>query len=412
MKRFVLSRFFLSLIAVLALTVSFGTAAQGVIEKSNPDNSPGIEKSNLRKIVVFEKRVPESIQASIVRKHGASVIKPLKLINAQVVMLPTAAAEQAKQALLRQGEVKRIDDDVILSILPKPANPGKGKNKGSQPSQELGWGPNRIDSEIANAKGITGAGVKVAVLDTGISTSHPDLSVSGGINIINPAKSYNDDNGHGSHCAGIIAALNNNIGVIGVAPNASLYAVKIVRRNGSGYLSDAINGIAWSINNGMHVMSMSFGTPENVPSFHDAIGAAYANNITMVAAAGNDYGGPVHYPAAYPEVIAVSATNQWDKLAGFSNKGNEIELAAPGTNIHSTYKGSSYETLNGTSMACPHVAGTVALVRSSGRASSINSIRNILAASADDLGAPGRDIYFGYGLVDAEEAATGAQTNP
>ncbi len=370
---------------------------------------------SLRKIVVFEKGVPGSLQSFLVRRHGATIIKPLKLINAQAMLLPARLPEKAKAALLKEKGVIRIDDDILLRISPKPENPGsQGKEKKEKPlpPQILVWGADRIDSEIANAAGHSGAGVKVAVIDTGIDPGHPDLNVAGGINTINPRKGYNDDNGHGSHCAGIIAALNNAIGVVGVAPGASLYAVKALNRQGSGYLSDIIQGIDWSIDNGVQVISMSFSANIYVPSFYEAVAAAYANNITLVAAAGNNYGGPVSYPAAFPEVIAVSATDQSDNLANFSNRGPQIELSAPGVSIFSTYQDSGYEVLSGTSMSCPYVAGTAALIISSGRASSNYAIRNILADTADDLGIPGRDNSFGYGLVDAEQAATGIQTNP
>jgi subtilisin family serine protease len=367
-----------------------------------------------RKIVVFEKGVSESEQSIILRGHGAVMIKPLKLINAQVVVLP----EQAKAPLLKETGVQRIDDDVIVSALPAVDNSGKPGNQGkpggggpTQPAQQLPWGIDRIDAELVWTQGLIGTGIKIAIIDTGIDLSHPDLKVAGGTNTIVPAKSYADDNGHGTHCAGIIAALNNNIGVVGVAPGASIYAVKALARNGKGYISDIIEGIQWSVNNGMQVISMSLGATSTVQSLHDAVAAAYAANLTLVAAAGNDSGRSVEYPAAYPEVIAVSATDSTNTIASFSSVGPQVELAAPGVGILSTYPGGKYATMSGTSMACPHVAATVALIIAAGRASTPDAIRSILAATADDLGAAGRDSQYGFGLVDAEQAATGVQTH-
>ncbi|MHC4310790.1 MAG: S8 family peptidase, partial [Planctomycetota bacterium] len=196
----------------------------------------------------------------------------------------------------------------------------------------------------------------MAVLDTGIDYKHPDLDDNcyGGVNVINPRKDYRDDNGHGTHVAGIIAAEDNDIGVVGVAPEAYLYGVKALDRNGSGWLSDIIAGLEWCVNNRMDIVNMSLGADSDIQAFHDACDAASAT-VILVAAAGND-GGAVDYPAAYGSVIAVSATDSSDGLASFSNYGNEIEIAAPGVNILSTYKGGGYETHSGTSMAAPHVA--------------------------------------------------------
>ena len=161
----------------------------------------------------------------------------------------------------------------------------------------------------------------------------------------------------------------------------------------------------------MHVINMSFGTSSDVQSLHDAVRAAYDAGIVQVAAAGNEYGGSVLYPAAYDEVIAVSATDQSDEIADFSSVGPEVELSAPGVDIPSTWKGGGYETASGTSMAAPHVTGAAALVISSGT-TGVDNVRSKLQTTADDLGDPGRDELYGYGLVDAEEAATGAETSP
>ena len=153
-------------------------------------------------------------------------------------------------------------------------------------------------------------------------------NIKGGYNAINPLKSANDDNGHGTHVAGIIAAENNSVGVIGAGPQIDLYAVKVLSRNGSGYLSDVIEGIDWAIANGIQVINMSLGTTGNVQSFHDAIARANEAGIVQVAAAGND-GLAVNYPAAYSEVIAVSATDSSDIITSWSSRGAEVDLSAP-----------------------------------------------------------------------------------
>lgn len=237
-------------------------------------------------------------------------------------------------------------------------------------------------------------------------------NLKGGASTVAYTRSYNDDDGHGTHVAGIIGAANNTIGVVGVGPKIDLYAVKVLDRNGSGYLSDVIEGLDWAVQNKIQVVNMSLGTSSNVQSFYDAVKRVRAAGIVQVVAAGNS-GGSVIYPAAYSEVIAVSATGNTDTIASWSSRGPEVDLAAPGVNIYSTYKGQTYQTLSGTSMAAPHVAGAAALVLTrpigtydldSDGIWDPQEVQNKLEATAEDLGLIGKDNLYGSGLVDAEKA--------
>jgi len=311
-----------------------------------------------RKIVVFKPGISDEVKENLVKKAGGVKIKDLKLIEGKAVLLSL----QAEKDLARQFGVLRIDDDVVVEALIRGGIAAKPTP--TQPSEVLPWGVDRIDAE--KVWGITtGDPIKVAIVDTGIDVKHPDLidNLKGGVSTVGYTSSYNDDNGHGTHVAGIAAAIDNEIGVIGVGPQIDLYAVKVLDRRGSGYLSDVIEGLDWAITNKMQVVNMSLGTASDVQSFHDAVAKVYAAGITQVAAAGNS-GGAVIYPAAYSEVIAVSATDNTDAIASWSSRGPEIDLAAPGVNIYSTYKGQTYKTLSGTSMAAPHVTGAAALVLS------------------------------------------------
>ena len=357
----------------------------------------------VRRIVVFQAPVNEPARLALTEQFG-DVLKSLPLVNGMVVLLPPPAVV----ALAGQAEVLRVDIDAEVYALKKPpGTPGKGPGNGEEepvPEETLPWGVNRIDAEYAWATS-TGSGVDVAVVDTGVDQDHPDLIVAGGENFVSkpdwkpadPSK-WDDDNGHGTRVAGTIAALDNEIGVVGVAPQASLYAVKVLDRNGSGYVSDVIDGLDWCISNGMDVVNMSLGTDTDVQSLHDACDAAADAGLKLVAAAGND-GGPVDYPAAYASVIAVAAVDSSDTRPTWSSYGAEIELAAPGVDIRSTWKDGDYKTISGTSMSAPHVSGTLAL-----------NLSADLGATADDLLTTGWDEYTGWGLVDAEEAATGAET--
>jgi len=325
--------------------------------------SAASDNAHPRKIVVFsETFVNQPAQAALVKKFGVTAIKQLPVINGSAVYLPP----QAKASLLADPNVLRIDDDLIINATGKPSKPSKpGKPSNPQPAEILPWGIDRINAELA-WQATAGSAVKVAILDTGIDLNHSDLkdNIKGNFNAINPRKSGQDDNGHGTHVAGTVAAVNNDIGVIGAAPEAYLYAVKVLKSDGSGWLSDLIEGLGWCINNQMQIVNMSLGSSGDNQSFHDAITAAYNAGIVLVAAAGNNgaTGGAIDYPGKYQETIAVSAIDQNDMLSSFSSYGPEVDLAAPGSNIYSTYNNNYYKYLSGTSMATPHVSGVVALI--------------------------------------------------
>ncbi len=352
-----------------------------------------------RVIVVF-RTAPD---VNVVSQHG-QVHQVFHLIPAVVATLPQPAIE----ALSKNPNVSYIQPDYYRPYV-KPVEPA---GKPPPPQQTLPWGVDRIDADLAWAT-TKGTGVKVAIVDTGIDMDHPDLAanIKGGFNAIAPSRKYkdpnnfDDDHGHGSHCAGIVAAVDNTIGVVGVAPEAWLYGVKVLDGAGSGYDSDIIEGVQWCVDNGIQVISMSFGGYEDDQTFHDAMDAAWNAGCLLVAAAGNDgYEDPDLLPAGYSSVMAISAMNSSDNIASWSNYGYEIELAAPGVSIYSTYKSGGYTTMSGTSMACPHVSGTAALAWAVHPGYTNNQIRQLLQNTAEDLGASGWDIYYGYGLVDAQAA--------
>jgi len=302
---------------------------------------------------------------------------------------------QAIDALQRNPNVAYVETDFKVYALQQP----------------IPWGIAKIRAPEVWVTGNKGTGIKVAIVDTGIDTTHLDLKVVGGATFVAGTSSYNDDNGHGTHCAGIVAALDNDIGVVGVAPEAALYAVKVLDRSGSGYLSDVIAGIEWCIKNGMQVVSMSFGSTSDSTSLHAECDKAYSANIVLMAAAGNSGPGAntIGYPAKYSSVIAVGATDSSDVVASWSSRGPELSVTAPGVNVYSTYKGGTYATLSGTSMACPHVAGTVALILAKAAHTPVE-VRGILQKTAVDLGPLGWDSTYGYGRIDAYAAATTGTT--
>jgi len=261
------------------------------------------------------------------------------------------------------------------------------------------WGISRIGANQVWEEG-SGSGVIIAVIDTGIQLNHPDLvgNIVSGYDFTNGDSLADDDNGHGTHVAGIASAMSNGTGTVGAGPSARLMPVKVLNSSGYGYLSDVAKGIYFATDNGARVINMSLGSSYDSDILRNAVLYASRRGVLLVAAAGNDYGSPCSYPAAYSSVVCVVATDSNNRLASFSNVGGE--LAAPGVSNYSTYKGSTYKYLSGTSMASPHVAGAAAVVMSACTDCTTTEVRDILRNNSVDLGEVGQDIIFGYGLVD------------
>lgn len=268
-----------------------------------------------------------------------------------------------------------------------------------------------------------GSGVVVAVLDTGIDYTHPELAgkVTYCINTVGTRlyegtnlKNCADRNGHGTHVAGIIAASLNNASVAGVAPKVRLIAVKVLSDSGSGYYSDIAEGIVEAVKAGALILSMSLGGSSDAQVLRDASYWAYQQGAVQVVAAGNSGDGNpstnnVAYPAKYSWVIAVAAVDQNGAVPSWSSDGVEVDVAAPGVNVLSTYPGGRYAYMSGTSMATPHVTGVVALVQSirialGKRVLTPDEVYQVLTTTAKDVAAQGFDVYSGYGLVDAYAA--------
>lgn len=264
---------------------------------------------------------------------------------------------------------------------------------GSDPEAGRLWGLTKIGAFEAQ-KLKAGKGVLVAVIDTGIDYKHPDLAsnVAGkGFNAITGALDAFDDGGHGSHCAGTIAATVNAIGVVGVAPQAALVGAKFLARSGSGTTADAIKAIEWSISHGASILSNSWGGGGASKALEDVIRKACDKGVVFVAAAGNDNSNNdtrPSYPASYdlPCVISVAATDQNDRFGSFSNWGKSVHVAAPGVDIYSTIPGGKYASYSGTSMATPHVSGLVALMLSGNPKLTPVQIKKILMETANPLG--------------------------
>ena len=340
-------------------------------------------------------------------RSGGHVKHSHKSINAISGQLP----EEEIAKIKKDPDVAYVEADVELGITePDTVLPPL--------TQEYtdSWGVTRIGGNFAAAGGITGAGVKVAVLDSGIDYNHPDLkdNYKGGYNVVYGSDDPYDDGyiSHGTHIAGIIGARDNGTGVVGVAPEASIYAVKVLGGMLMGALSDILAGMEWAIENKMDIINLSIESSIDSEAFRDACDRAYQAGIIVVAAGGNSKSNVIAFPAAYESVIAVAATSEDDTFAAFSNFGEKIELAAPGVSIKSTLRGGGYGTMKGTSQAAAHVSGAAAILlakelsQNKDDKSQADDVRELLDSSATDFGDAGRDQYFGFGLVNLTKALT------
>jgi subtilisin len=243
-------------------------------------------------------------------------------------------------------------------------------------TDEIPWGVERVGAP-SFWKQTKGQGMKVAVIDTGISSKHPDLrgQVKGRVTIANGGSGSTEMDGHGTHVAGTIAAVANRRGIVGIAPAVELYDVRAFAPDGTATIADIVEGINWSVENGMHIINMSFGTSEDNYAMYHAVRQAARAGIVMVASAGNNGGRP-EYPAAYREVVAVGAIDRDSRLASFSSRGPGIDALAPGVGIKSTWLNGSYRVLDGTSMAAAHITGLYALMLANGGKNRRNIIQN------------------------------------
>jgi len=389
-------------------------------------------------LIQFRDTASASNIRSLYRAHGLRELERLynsaDVPGIRRVAVPAAAIDAVARALQKNPNVQFVEPNFMASSFATV----------NDSFYRYQWNFNNSTNGGINVEQAwdvsTGAGAIVAVLDTGIAYKNhqdatgtyyqaPDLASTrfvSGYDFINNDAHANDDHSHGTHVAGTIAqSTNNSRGVAGVAYDATLMPVKVLGKDNSGSYSAIANGIRWAADQGAHIINMSLGGSSASKTLEDAVAYAYGRGVTIIAAAGNNGTNAVSYPAAYDNyVIAVSATRFDETLAGYSNYGSSISLAAPGGDLSVDQNGDGYgdgilqNTFNpntkntsdfgyyfyqGTSMAAPHVAGVAAMIVSQGITNPVE-VRHILESTAKDRGPVGKDIYFGHGIVDAGAA--------
>jgi thermitase len=335
------------------------------------------------------------------------------------------SVRKAIQRLERSGAVRYAEPNYVYRALATPNDPRFGELYGLNNTGQTGGTPDAdIDApegwDVLGLSAFPGAGgAKVGIVDTGIQQSHPEFAggrvancggvnnfgISLGVIIIGSDPTIvngkcNDDHGHGTHVAGTIAAnANNGTGVAGVAFNSPLAICKALNSGGSGTLAMIANCITWLNQQGAKVISMSLGGSSGSAALQTAVRNATNNGSLLIAAAGNSGNSSLSYPAAYAEVVSVAATDHNDARASFSQFNADVEVAAPGVNVLSTWNNGAYNTISGTSMATPHAAAVAALIAGTNPGGGPAAWRSELQASVDDKGTPGRDPQFGFGRV-------------
>lgn len=387
-----------------------------------------------RPVFVHESDVTHPRAADAVRDHGGRVIYDYDNFDFVAARVPKSSVEDLRS----DSRVARVESDSVATLV-KPTDVtgqgnanGKGNGKGNggggstcstQPDQTMSWGYDRIDADLVTEE--TGDGVNIGILDTGIQSDHCDLTVAGGENFSKGnSRDYSDDNGHGTHVAGIVTAADNALGAVGVAPDSNLWAVRVLDQTGNGRWSDIAAGIDYCISNGIEIISMSIGGEYN-ESVATAISEAHDAGHLVVCSAGNEGNNEdgsceednVRFPAIHSDTLAVVGMDedtQFGTLLGsYSSLGAEVDIMAPGTNIRSTYIGNDYRQMTGTSMAAPHVTGVASLVwealgasltQEDGTPSTIepnDEVRDILLSTAETVLGTCEE---GAGLVDAAAA--------
>ncbi len=349
-------------------------------------------------LVKLKARRPSQAFLGNLKSFDAEIKTELSALGVLLIKVPAGGVAEFIANIKSSPDVVYAEPNYLVSMVDTIPNDG---------SWGLQYGPAAIRAPQGWDLSTGSSAVTIAIIDSGIDQSHPDLAakIVPGFDFVNNDSDPQDDNGHGSHVAGIAAAsANNGLGIAGISWGARLMPVKVLNAAGNGSYANAALGIIWAADNGAQVINLSFGGTASSATLNAAVLYAYNKGVTIVAAAGNSGSNSILYPARYPEVIAVAATDSTNTRAGFSNYGPEMSVSAPGVSIYSSILGGAYGYKNGTSMSAPAVSGAAAILAGLPGNNNPATITWELQSTALDLGPPGFDFFYGYGLIQLDEA--------
>jgi len=367
-------------------------------------------------LVKFKETVSPSEAKEVHKKLGGRVKETIPGINVQVVAVSHGVGE-AVSAYARNRRVDYVEPNYIAHALGNPDDTYFVNQWGMHNTGQTGGAVDAdIDAPEAWDLTLGSSEIKIAILDTGIDQDHEDLEVKIGLqDNFTDSGTIDDLYGHGTHVAGIAAAVtDNNTGVAGVGYQSSLMNGKVLGDNASGYYSWIASGIIWAADNGADVINLSLGGGRKSVTLEDAVNYAWSEGVVVVAAAGNSNNPSRTYPAYYQNCIAVAATDNNDSKASFSSYGSWVDVAAPGVNIYSTFpnhsytigKNLKYDYGSGTSMSTPYVAGIAALVWATDLGTSNQAVRKQIETTAESIAGTGK--YWIWGRVNACDAVGGS----
>jgi len=363
-----------------------------------------VDTGEVQLIVKMKPSMPEAVFKGKLNARGATQRSEIRGIAARVIRAPKASAELLKGELERDANIEYVEPDFIAQALGTSNDPYFVQ--GSQ------WHLSKIQAPTAWDTTTGSSTQVVAVIDSGVRASHPDLvgKVMVGYDFVANDNDANDENGHGTGVAGTLSpGSNNQIGVCGVAWANPILPVRVLDANGSGNYSAIANGIIYAADRGAKVINLSLGGTSSSRALQDAINYAWNKQCVIVAAAGNNGSNVAFYPAACTNVVAVSATNASDTRPTWSNFGSYVDVSAPGVDILSVYGTDQYAAWNGTSFSSPVASGVVALMAAANSTLSNVQLVDLLIKNSDDIGALGKDVYYGSGRVNANRAVTAAK---